>query len=271
MEIYLLIFLMGFASIGCLIIAGYLYLSKLLSNRTYYAQEKTEIAMQKNKRPRQTDKPVELSVIYKISNLDDDLIPQIEQAAFTIKRTMGENFPFEIICVVSPGDYRAMNSLSQHMKSNRYLTVIQKDASGIRWLISGFAISRGKLILNGDFLHQEITNLRNKTYSFFVLSEPAPSPVSGFCNHKDRSIPVSFSRAAGEAVLERIHVLVSGYSHEIIYLCRKCGIPVEFIKQKQIGTQAFFFELIWVRVVAFVSDLMYRTGIWTASAPRHVC
>jgi hypothetical protein len=202
---------------------------------------------------------VRLSVIYRVRSRTLAVKDQLMCLASLIRRHLGADYPFEIVCVVSPAKPRLLRQVSALCQELPFVAPAARETAGIRWLLNGAAVSRGQMVVDAGFLASQIDFLAtNRRAQFCVFGQ----------TEAGRTVPILFSRAAAVMVFARLHWLTVGYAEEMVMLARHMRIQIINVKVKAGKEPPSVVERAIVGVVVEITKMMYARKIWSADVER---
>lgn len=194
-----------------------------------------------------------LSVVLICSNEEEEAKQQISNLEKRIQKNLGPDYSYEIICISEKMVFRAL------IKLNRIdIVPVICNYEGIRWLINGVVLAKGKCIVHADFLENHISCIldnSNRQYIGFV--EPVVEKPFKLFNFKDFSIPVIAIKDAAMRVLPYVHLLDDGSTAEIRLICRQLRIEMQ-AKRMKFGPEEYsFFKIIWNKCISTLVRFLF--------------
>ncbi|OHT11154.1 hypothetical protein TRFO_01050 [Tritrichomonas foetus] len=240
----------------------------LLPDSTYFDQqlkqkENNQSAARKKRQKLETD--VELSVIYKVQGEKEAVKAQLQCISALIEESFGQNYAYEIICVVDGIDYsmfRYVNSLYQHMS---YLIPIYKPIEGIRWLISGIVASNGKIIADAQFLVNEIPALKSDENQVNGIDfiEPISRGPTNLFNARNFAVPVAMTKNAATQIFRHLHMLDFASTNELFSLCKHFNVETRVGLQNFGPKEISLFDVLVNFAASKLTQFMYNHRFWT--------
>jgi hypothetical protein len=179
--------------------------------------------------------------------------------ASLIHQHLGPDYPFEIVCVVSPKKPHLLRHVSTLCKELPFLAPTARQTTGIRWLLNGAVVSRGQALIDARFLADHINLLAgNRRIQFCVFGQ----------TEAGQPIPILFSRSAAIMVFARLHWLTIGYAEEMLILARRMNIQVVHVKVRVGREPRSVVERAIVGAVIEITRRMYARKVWSADVQR---
>jgi hypothetical protein len=190
-----------------------------------------------------------------VKSTDQTVKEKIDSFVDVIQKNYGDGFTFEIVCVINPKNMDQIRSVSTLARTSSLIRVFPRDTSGLRWLVHGFIVSHGAIIVDSRFFASQIDLLQVERFSQFVIFA---EPVAEFewLTSKYFRVPIAFSRDGGNVVLSKLTLMCNGCGNELMLLCQRQRVTFEVVKVRfglakysivdAIGVVAV---LLWIRAV----------------------
>lgn len=206
------------------------------------------------------EKDMQLSIVFIPPDDAEAAKQQISELEQKIQQNLGTNYSYEIICMCEKGIYRELVKLN---KTN--LVPVICSYEGIRWLINGTILAKGKCIVHSNFLESQIsTILDNSNRQYFGFVEPKIEKPYKMFNFKDFSIPVIVRRDAAMRVLPYVHLLDDGSTAELRLICRQLRIEIQSKRLKFEPNEYSFFRIIWNKSISVIVKFLFEHQYFTS-------
>jgi hypothetical protein len=204
---------------------------------------------------------IRLSIIYKPKSKCLVIPDQLFCLAALVRENFGTDYPFEIVCVVSPHHQAACHHVSFAATKLSFVVPVFSETKGIRWLVNGVIVSRGQMIIDARFLASQFDSLKS-TLAHPVIVFAQPNQPASAIPPRSLSIPIIFPREAGAALFSRLHFLSYGYQAELHSLVRGIRLEAVLVRDRFGRTEYSTAEVWAVRFFEFLVRKMVRLGLW---------